>query len=228
MKSASTTAALAAIVTLSMPAFAQAQDASFEYSFNAAVTTDYVWRGFSQSDRHAAVQGGADISYGNFYGGTWASSVDFSDSTDAEWDFYAGYAGSAGAIDYDLAVTYYTYVNAPSGADYNFVEFKAAASYTIDAFTVGAAVNYSNDFYGADKHATYVELTGEYAINDRWAVSGGFGRQFLDVTGDYNAWNLGAGVNLNEVVSLDLRYWDSGVKGSLSDARVVATIGVAF
>lgn len=173
-------------------------------------------------------RGGVDVAYKGFYAGTWASSVDFNDDTRAEWDFYAGYTGTAGAIDWDVGVTAYTYVSQPDGADYNFVEFKAAAAYSFDSFAVGAAVHYSNDFYGADKHATFVEVSGEYTLNDDWAVSGGFGRQFLDVTGDYNSWNLGTTVNLNEVASLDVRYWDSGVKGSLSDARLVATLGVAF
>lgn len=229
MKSLFVTAAAAATLALAMPLTATAQERSVELSFNASATSDYVWRGFSQSNTNPAIQGGVDLTYGGFYAGTWASSVDFEDSTDAEWDFYAGYTGTAGAIDWDLGVTYYTYVDAPSGSDYNFVEFKAAASYAIDDFTLGASVNYSPDFYGtSDKNATYIEATAEYQATENLAISGGFGRQYLDKGQDYNAWNLGASVNLNEAIALDIRYWDSSVSSNLSDKRVSVTLGLAI
>lgn len=229
MKSLLVTAAATATLALAMPAAAIAQERSVELSYNLAGTTDYVWRGFSQSDTHGAVQGGADLTYGNFYAGTWASSVDFADGTDAEWDFYAGYTGTAGAIDWDVGLTYYTYVDAPSGSDYNFVELNAAASYAIDDFTLGASIHYSPDFYGtSDKSATYVEATAEYTVTEKLALSGGFGRQFLDKGQDYNAWNLGATVNLNEALAVDVRYWDSSINSNLSDKRVSLTLGLAI
>ncbi len=226
LRATSSLAVLSACAVMGAPA--HAQDEAPSVSYNVAVTNDYVWRGFSQSDENVAFQGGIDFAAGNFYAGTWASTVDFGDDTDAEWDFYAGVTGTAGVIDWDVAVTFYTYVNAPSGSDYNFVEFKAAASHTIDNLTLGAAIHYSPDFYGADETATYVEVNGEYAFNDRFSLSGGLGRQTLDVGDDYNSWNLGLGVNLTEIVSLDVRYWDASVDGPLSDARLAATLGVAF
>lgn len=228
MRPAFIAATVAATFVLSLPLTAQAQEAQPEFSFNAAITNDYVWRGASQSNEDPALQGGIDVTYGSFYAGTWASSVDFGDGTDAEWDFYAGFNATTGAIDWDLGVTYYTYVGEPDEADYHFVEFKVAASHTFDQFTIGAAVHFSPDFYGVDEEATYLESTAEYAINDRWSLSGGVGRQFLDVTGDYTAWNLGVGVNLTDKVALDVRYWDASVDGPLTDARVAATLGVAF
>ena len=219
---------LAALGLVAFAGSASAEEAAPEFSFNAAVTNDYVWRGFSQSDEDAAIQGGIDFSYGGFSAGTWASTVEFGDGTDLEWDFYAGFSGTAGSIDWDVGVTYYTYVGDPSGSGYDFVEFKLGASHTIDKFTLGAAVHYSPDFYGADDSATYLEGSLGYEINDRFSISGGVGRQFLDVSDDYTAWNLGVGVNLNEVVSLDVRYWDASISSPLSDPRVSATLGVAF
>ncbi len=207
---------------------ASAEDAVPEFSFNAAVTNDYVWRGASQSNEGAAVQGGVDLTYGSFYAGTWASTVDFSDDTDVEWDFYAGLTGTSGTIDWDVGVIYYYYVGAPSGSDYDFVEFKAAASHSFDKLTLGAAVHYSPDFYGVDETATYLEANAGYEFNDRWSVSGGVGRQFVDVTSDYTAWNLGMGVNLTKTLSLDVRYWDASVSSPLTDPRLAATLGVAF
>lgn len=219
---------VAALGLLGFAGAALAEEPVPEFSFNAGVTNDYVWRGASQSGEDAAVQGGIDFAYGNFYAGSWASTVDFGDDTDVEWDFYAGLTGTAGAIDWDLGVTYYSYVGAPSGADYDFVEFKAAASHSFDKLTLGAAVHYSPDFYGVDETATYLEANGAYEFNDRWSVSGGVGRQFVDVTSDYTAWNLGVGVNLTKALSMDVRYWDASISSPLTDPRLSATLGVEF
>lgn len=228
MKAIFTAVAFAATFTLAAPAVVRAEEPGSAFSFNATVTSDYVWRGFSQSDENPAVQGGVDFNSGSFYAGTWASTVDFGDSTDVEWDFYAGLTGTAGAIDWDLTASYYTYVDAPSGSDYNFVEFKGAVSHSFDAVTLGAAVYYSPDFYGVDEAATYVEATAEYALNDKISISGGAGRQFVDVTDDYTAWNIGGAYALTDKLSLDVRYWDTSVDGPLSDARVSVSLGAAF
>ena len=52
----------------------------FTYSFNIGGTSDYVFRGVSQSDNEPALQGGADIGWGILYAGVWASMVDFDEA----------------------------------------------------------------------------------------------------------------------------------------------------
>ncbi|MCB1710405.1 MAG: TorF family putative porin, partial [Halioglobus sp.] len=60
---------------------------AFEISGNVALTSDYRFRGISQSDESAAIQGGFDVEFSpGFYVGTWGSSVDF--------DSNEGYDGS--------------------------------------------------------------------------------------------------------------------------------------
>ena len=56
---------------------APAEACGREWSANTALTTDYVFRGISQSDEHAAIQGGFDFTWCRFYAGVWASSIDF-------------------------------------------------------------------------------------------------------------------------------------------------------
>ncbi len=220
--------ACAAVALLTAAGSAAAQE--WDVSFNAAVTSDYVFRGFSQSDEEPAIQGGLDLTNGGFYVGTWASTVDFYDSTDAEVDLYGGYRTEAGGFSLDFGAIAYLYVNAPGGADYNNVEFKAAASRTFGNFTGGLSVNYSPDFYGpVDKEAVYIEATGGLAATDRLTISGGLGHQYLDVSDDYWTWNLGASFALTDNLTLDGRYFDTDVDGSpLADERFVATIKAAF
>jgi len=71
-----------------------AEESEIGISANVAATSNYVWRGMTQSDDAPAIQGGFDLEYKGFYVGTWGSSVQFGDTTTAmEADLYAGYAG---------------------------------------------------------------------------------------------------------------------------------------
>jgi uncharacterized protein (TIGR02001 family) len=87
-----------------------------EVSFNAAVTSDYRYRGISQSRLDPALQGGADYVHNptGLYAGTWLSSIkwtkDLGGSGDVEWDIYGGKRGNLSAdITYDVGGLYYFY-----------------------------------------------------------------------------------------------------------------------
>lgn len=217
-------AAAAALLLAAGAASAQ----SAEVAFNATVTSDYVFRGFSQTDEDPAFQLGADLTAGAFYAGAWASNVDFGDDTKAEFDIYGGVRGEAAGYEWDLGLVGYFYADAPSGADYDYLEVKAAASRAIGPATLGLAVYYSPDFFGVDETATYVELNGEWAVTDKISLSGAVGEQYLDVNDDYATWNLGVGYALNDALGVDLRYHDTDVDGVLSESRFVASLSLGF
>ncbi|MEM8634961.1 MAG: TorF family putative porin [Pseudomonadota bacterium] len=120
---------------LCSPAVAQDEDEGpkflgGEFSANVAITTDYTFRGISQSASDAAIQGGFDWATDSFYIGTWGSTVDFnddlsnpitgesiSDGSSTEIDFYAGFTPSVGDVGLDFGVIYYLYPDAPDGDD---------------------------------------------------------------------------------------------------------------
>ena len=203
----------------------QAQGAP-EVVFNAGVVSDYVFRGLSQTDGRAALQGGVDADLGGFYAGAWASNVDFGDGTDAEVDLYGGYRTQAAGYDLDFGVAGYGYVGAPDGADYNYVEFMAQASRPVGAAVLGAAAYYSFDYSGADKEAAYVELNAAYALADKWTLSAAVGHQWLDVSGDYATWNLGTAYALSDALALDVRYHD--VDSPENDDRLTVGLTASF
>ena len=220
-------AALAAALLATTATVASAQDV--DIAFNAAVTTDYVFRGVSQTLEDPVVSGGVDLTSGSFYAGAWASSVDFGDDTDLEVDLYGGFRTEAGGYALDFGIVGYLYGNAPGGVDYDYVEFKAAASRAIGPVTAGVALYVSPDFFGADDEATYLELNGSFSPVGGWTVSGAVGQQWLDVSDDYTTWNLGVGYALTENLALDVRYHDTDIDGlAIAEDRIVATIKAAF
>jgi uncharacterized protein (TIGR02001 family) len=126
-----------------------------------SLTTDYVFRGFSQTAEGAAVQGGFDLTCGIFYAGVWASSLNWGDaahpSFDAnfnlfdasvEMDWYLGIRPVTGKITWDLGVIYYSYPNAFNpGLNVNYFELKAGASGEIwKDGTLGLTVYWSPDY----------------------------------------------------------------------------------
>lgn len=223
-------ALLAGAASIAMGGAAMAQDAPVSVAFNVGATTDYVFRGVSQTDEDFQVYGGADLTAGQFYAGVWASNVDFYDSTDAEVDVYAGFKPTVGPVSLDLGAVYYGYVNAPSGADYGYAELKAAGSVAAGPATVGAAVFYSPDFFGSVDEAVYYEVNGAIPLSDKVSVSGALGHQALEGPGDYNTWNLGVGFAVTDKVGIDVRYWDTDEHsfGKLYDSRVVAGVKATF
>jgi uncharacterized protein (TIGR02001 family) len=224
---------LAAAATFAMGGAALAQDAApaFDLSFNLGLTSDYVFRGASQTDEAPQIFGGVDATIGGIgYAGIWASNVDFNDSTDAEYDIYAGVKPTLGPVALDLGVIYYGYANAPGGTDYDYVEFKAAGSVPAGPATVGAALFYSDDFFGGTGPATYVEVNGAAPLMEKLTLSGALGYQDVDYDGDYTTWNLGLGYAINDHLGVDLRYHDTDDNnlGKLYDSRVVVGLKAVF
>jgi uncharacterized protein (TIGR02001 family) len=123
--------------------------ASAELSGNAAITSNYIWRGVTQSNDSAAGQGGIDWGHDSgLYVGTWVSNIDFSgdlgvgyeNGTGYEMDVYAGFGGEAGGLGYDLGVISYQY---PITPEFNFTEVYVSGTMSVVtlglAYTVDAA-----------------------------------------------------------------------------------------
>lgn len=90
-----------------------AQVANAEVSFNAALVSDYVFRGMSFSDNGPALQGGVDYSHeSGAYVGTWLSTVDMGTDDEIEYDIYAGYWMETNGLEIDLGYTTYNFDDA--------------------------------------------------------------------------------------------------------------------
>lgn len=109
-----------------------------EVSTNVALTSNYVWRGMTQSNNSMAVQAGVDVGYKGLYIGAWASNVDFgtADNSSIEIDLYTGYANEIAGFSYDLGYAQYTFPGETKGS--NFGEAALTLGYDFELAAVSA------------------------------------------------------------------------------------------
>lgn len=218
------------------------------FSANVALTSDYVWRGASQTDESGAIQGGIDLNLPiGIYAGIWGSNVNFDDpegkTATAEFDYYGGFAHTFGmGLGLDVGLIYYSY---PRTNDLNWTEYYLKLSYDIGQFNIGGSVNYSNNVFDSDQDGTYWEANAAYTLGEEAGManglsfSGGIGYYTFDEqvfgkdAGDkYTDWNLGLTMPVVGF-DVDLRYYDTNndgedLFGDLAGDRFVASISKSF
>lgn len=200
----------------------------FDVAFGTAFTTDYEFRGLSQTNHKPAVQGYFELDYTaapwlTLYAGLWGSNVSFAD---AEFDITGGGRFSFGIFGLDLGYLYYAYPDPTGGVSISFGEFYAKPSVKItDWLTVGGMIMGGGDFGHLSQSAWYYEGNASIALPTATAlgginttISGAVGRQTYDSTltslafgfVDYTTWNVGIAFNY-KAITLDLRYWDTNI-----------------
>ena len=179
-------------------------------SGSVALTSDYLFRGVSQTATDSALQAGVEYSAdAGFYAGAWGSNISWlSDlstqeapvSSSLELDVYAGYRralGERASLDVG-AIGYFYPGDFPDGfnsADTG--ELYAALNLTPSAHTtLGAKVAYAvTDLFGyADSDgSTYLELNGGWEFRPGWTAAAHAGRQWIasNEAYDYSEWRLG-------------------------------------
>ncbi len=200
------------LIASAIAAAAISSAAQAEVSTNIAVSSDYVWRGVTQTGNGAAVSGGIDYNHDSgFYAGTWISNTSFNSS---ETDLYFGYGGEAGEFSYSVGYLLYTY---PSTSSSNFGEIVFDAS--VGLFSFGLAYTVNSDvaepapFTEGDLFY-YVGLGSD--LGNDWSLSGTLGYYEFDDSGDEGLDSDGDGVFGDDVsygyvqVDLSKSYGDMG------------------
>ncbi len=123
MRKLSVIGAAVALASVSMGAIAEGEaESPHVFSANVALTTDYMFRGITQTSDGPAIQGGFDYQYKpvGAYAGVWASNVELAangtpakavnNRASLELDIYGGFAGAlANGIGWDVGGIFYTY-----------------------------------------------------------------------------------------------------------------------
>jgi uncharacterized protein (TIGR02001 family) len=151
---------------------------------SAAIASDYVWRGTTQSQGDPAAQAGIKLAgKSGWYGSVWASSVEFAPETHAssEVDFVAGWSGGVSeewALDANL--THYGYPS--TSVDLDWTELVATATWRDNYWL---QVGCSNEALAADESGTYAQVGAKLPLGDRFRIEAAAGHYWLeDVYGD--------------------------------------------
>lgn len=191
-------AVLCALAALPLSSLAQeavaeevvAEEAKSPWAWAITVTTDYRFRGLSQTDVGPAFQPGLTYTTPvGIYIGTWASNVDFGPGDpDYEVDTFVGYNVDATSwLNLDFMVTRYNYPKAGSG-NYNEYIGKATLGghYTV-------LVAYSNDVYKSSTDSWYYQGGISWDLPHDFTVAATAGvSEFEDgnVGRDYKDWSV--------------------------------------
>lgn len=219
-------AVLAALLLAPAAAFAQDAEES-NFSWNFGVTSDYVFRGISQSNRDVAFQGGVDYAFGDsgFYAGAWGSNVDFADDIgpQAEVDMYVGYNTDIGEkFNVDVMLTRYTYHAEEAGygsSDYNELITKVGLK-DVATLTVG----YTNDYANTGEDSTYVNIGNSWDLGNNYSLNAGFGRTYF-TDSEYNDWNVGVSKTIGDF-EFGLNYYDTNLEGPRAADAVVFSVTI--
>jgi uncharacterized protein (TIGR02001 family) len=243
-------AIVAAGIVASVPALAQdTSPIPGTLSANVALTTEYYFRGISQTDDAPALQGGLDYEVEiakpvSLYLGVWGSNVDFNeaggvDGATVELDWYGGFKGMIGntGLSWSGGFIYYSYPGADSSLNYDFWEIQASLGYDFGVAAVTASVNYSPENFADSGDAWYPKLAVDVPVPGvkGLSFSGYVAKQYIDkeaVFGspDYVEWNLSVSYAIPGLVDLSLAYSDTdidpGVDGK--EEAVIFTVSKSF
>lgn len=245
------------VIALAPAATMAQEEPPYSISANVAITTDYTFRGISQTDESAAIQGGFDGSYSldtvDLYAGVWASNVDFNEEREeqpnggqTEFDFYGGFTGTlpvGEGVTWDAGVLYFMYPGASSKLKYDFIEGYVGLGYAFSSTAltpeVGVKVSYTDDYFAGSGEGIYVDGTASASLPYDLGLGLHYGYQSIDNEAafgapSYSDWSVSVA---KEVLGLELAlsYVDTDIKKeecfagtSLCEARGVFTVSKSF
>ena len=239
--------ALALTGAIATPVLAQTAAPASPHTFtaNVGVTSDYLFRGISQTHGKPAIQGGVDYAHSSgLYAGIWGSNIrwvkDAQDrSVPVEIDLYGGYKNTfaGGDWNYDLGLIAYNYpgskntpANFSAKADtvevYGAIGWKFLTlkySHTVSSHFVGWYGGVAGgDINQKTRGSGYLELNASHDLGNGWGLTGHVGHQKVknyvavgDMNASYTDWKLGVTKDVGFGV-VGLAYSDTNSKGVCS------------
>ncbi|MBF0160324.1 MAG: hypothetical protein HQL58_12465 [Magnetococcales bacterium] len=198
----------------------------FTVTSNLSLYSDYVSRGFTNSNRKPALQGSVKLAHSSgFYVSAWGSNVRFdlmgNDSPDIEVDLAGGWSQEfENGLSVDVGALRYLYPGVPGAIEMPYTEFYAGLGYKIMDLSLNAKYYYSPDFSGsiAGDPASYLTATAEYALPYDIKVGASYGHSFGPffknggIASSYNDYRIGISKDISGVVA-SLNWYDTDSRG---------------
>jgi uncharacterized protein (TIGR02001 family) len=207
---------------------------------SASLSSDYVFRGISNTDEQPQVQVDLNWSHSSgFYTGVWGSNTDFGGAGNSmELDPYIGFASSVGdtGLSYDVGYWYYTYPGSSLDPDPDYGEAYAIGTYSQGPFYVSPSVWYADEYFGADYDGLAYDVTVGWEFPWGIEASARIGEQTFSSAADnldYTYYDIGASKSVAGF-DLGLRWHDTDDGAALAgdpdlaDSRVVFSVSRSF
>ncbi|MBX9840468.1 MAG: TorF family putative porin [Xanthobacteraceae bacterium] len=214
----------------SRQAVPESAKSQLEFAIRGGLTSDYVYRGVTLSDRKPAAGAAIEATYNVLYAGVTVASVRLPTQPAAEISISGGIRPTLGPVELDLGVTYYRYPGEAPSAESNGINYWEAAlragtklgeavriaggfAYSPNVSNTGAWSSYAAAGLGYDVPARFlpkdIGVSFTAAAGYSW-----FGRQHEDLGGfplpAYLNWQAGVTVTY-KMLNLDLRYHDTNL-----------------
>ena len=220
-------AVMGALMVPMVPLVAEEATSEWGVSGNVGLFSDYVFRGYTQTNHQAALQGGFDLEHSSgFYAGVWGSNVKWTTQSDVmtdnslELDFYSGYATEFEGLGFDVGLLQYYYPGDyadGSKVDSEATELYVGISKDVGPVSVGLTlytVLTDEAWQFSDmKGEKYLTLDVDLPVNDKLTISGHLGHQTFGVTTDYDYtdWKANAEYTINETFAAGVYYSDTNM-----------------
>lgn len=201
----------------------------WDMEFGGGLASDYIYRGFSVSNRQPSVTAYVRPIYDGFYAGVIASSLDLPFRPAGLLDFHAGFRRPIGRILLESRVNYYHFPGTviPTtniAAKFDYWEWQVRPTWAVnEALLLMLHGSYAPSFVNTGASATWLSgiavIKGPFRPLPGWGsyLSAEFGRHWLGTTKnfrvnlpDYTNWNVGAGL-VYKAITFDLRYHDTNL-----------------
>ncbi|MBU6252068.1 MAG: TorF family putative porin [Alphaproteobacteria bacterium] len=240
-----------AFLASAAPAFAE-DTKPFTVNGTTTLTSDYRFRGISQTNKGIALQGSMTVTHSSgAYASIWGSSIDdyVANGGDEELDLIAGYKTTVGGTTFDMGGLYYYYPGSSTGGKKyysDFLELYGSVAQTFGPATAKLTANYApkQKALTLDKAKLdnlYVNVALSSPIpNTPFSLSAAVGhtftKSFLSGGQRYTDWSLGASYTTGPV-TFGLSYVDTSYAKNvllgrdgrdIAKAGLVGSVGVAF
>ena len=182
-----------ALVLAALPLVSFAQEAeSVEaaespFAWSVTATSDYVFRGISQTDEGPALQ--ADFTYtapSGFYASIWASNVDLAEGgPSVEVDTFIGYNTDLGDefVNLDVKLNRYNYLGG-NGSDFAYNEVNGTLTF---GGVLSVAASYTNDVWASGEDGWYLGAGLSLDLGNDYSLAANIGQNLFDssVARDY-------------------------------------------
>ena len=226
--------AVSSIAIVVLLVLAPVSDALAGITGSVTLTSDYLFRGVSQTNQEPALQGGVEYAAeSGLYVGTWGSNISWlSDlstpaapiSSSLELDAYGGYRGKfSDKLGYDVGALYYWYPgDFPSGfnsADTGEIYVGVTAGPFANT-TLAAKYSYAlTDLFGyTDSDGSgYLDLNANWEFVPTWTLNAHGGKQWVENNdiAEYADWKVGVTKGFASGFSAALAYSDTDADETL-------------